>query len=244
MSIVIYILFILAVGVFVFQRILRLRGREVSARAIIGKSCPRVQNVVLLVILAALVWPLVAPWFTAHRDIDYDLEMDSYVLCFATVLCGAFVYAYLSPEPCTRLKSAVVVVSTICSLVLIVTACGHSDGTFMYWKMRHISSKEWQEMTSDLKALAKEIPEFSASNTYSIVDSSRLPKSFNSLGTHADYCLFYSGDEPCVIYGSHGAEGRHWGLMIGSKHCGDREHPQVVKRIRVVDDSYFFVDPN
>jgi len=213
-------------------------------KAVFGLYASRLRAVVLLLAGSAVVWSLAAAWFSAHRIIGYGLEMDSYCLSCAIVICGSFVYAYLTPKPCAGVKSAVIIVTTICRLLLVVTSCGHSDGAFMNWKMRQVSSDEWQTMTADLKALGKEIPEFTALNTYSTVEASRLPKSFDNLGNHADFCFFYSGNEPCVIYGSHGAEGRHWGLMIGTEHFRDREHPEVVNRIRVGDNCYFFVDPN
>jgi hypothetical protein len=244
MGILIDILILLGLWVFIRQRKWCLFGKEISISSIIGSSPHRVRTGALLAIIAALAWSLSASWFSAHCIIDYNLEADSYFLCFATVFCAAFLYAYVTPQPCSRLKSSAVVLGTICSLSTIVTSCCHSDDTFMYWKMRQIPSQAWLKMASDLEVLGKEITELPRENTYRKVDARQLPKSLDVLGTHSDYCLFYSGVEPCIIYGSHGAQGRQWGLMIGSNHLFKQEHPEVVKRILVANNTYFFVDPN
>src|SRR5579864_3809141 len=110
----------------------------------------RLIAVALFVIIMSLIWSLTATWFSAHRIINYDLEMDGYFLSFATLIGGAFLYALLAPKPCTRLKSTAVILLTLLSLAAVVTSCGRSDETFMHWKMKQVSSKEWLAMVSEI----------------------------------------------------------------------------------------------
>jgi len=203
----------------------------------------RFRLIVLFAFLAEVLWCLSASWLTAHEVIKSVSEVESYLWCLCLMLFTAVCYLWLACRA-NIWHSFLAAIVAFSGLIIGVIASRTADDTFMFWKIRAISPATWQLMVSDLKALGNDIPQRDKSGFFPIPDPNRMPKSFDFLGLRKEFVVFEWGTQPCVRFGSKGAQGRQWGLFVGSRHFWDGEHPEVVKRIRVTDDAYFFVDPN
>jgi hypothetical protein len=199
----------------------------------------RGRNAGLLIFVSAIVWSFVAPWFTANNLIQSIHEMISYEGGCVAVLFGGWVYAR-NANPGLRLK-AIICITIVCGLVIVVTSCLDSDKRFMFWKRRVISPSAWQQMVSDLKALAK-AENAKNTNGFMPIHRDQLPKSFDALALPGEPGggNTRTGDNPYVIYGT---KGRRWGLAIGSNYFNGGNRVNY-ERVNVYDDAYFFAGPD
>jgi hypothetical protein len=117
------ILVFLAFWVLMRQRTWRLFGTEISMSGIIRPHGAAIRAGALAAFIAAPLWAITGLWLSARKIISYDTEYISDFCGFWVVFFGGMLYAYLTPQPSSRLKNTIVVISWIIALLLMIVSC-------------------------------------------------------------------------------------------------------------------------
>jgi hypothetical protein len=199
-------------------------------------------SVGIIIASLAITWPFAAVWLSAHQVIGSDTERWTCLFCFFGALFGAIYHwsQIISRAP-SVLNVILAVVVPVCAVTLVYKARRYSDKMFTYWLLQEVPRRTWQQMASDLDALAKQ----AAARKESVIPAKDLPQTFTRLG-RADHCWgadgiidFGGGDVGArVAYGSHN---RRWGLLVGSKEFLDYSLWLQYKRIPVATNACFFI---
>jgi hypothetical protein len=191
----------------------------------------------------AVVWSMVASWFSANRFITVGTELNSYWLCLGGVVVGAVACIWNRSEGKPLLAVEMRYVVGVCAFVAVVSLSLSSNRTFFFWKMRAIPAKAWPEMVSDLERVGKLSAE---SGTNYLSGAKAPPKSLQQLGLGNDYA---GGSAQWVSFPDYrgviadiefGNKIRVWGLHFGPEKSLSEFCPNC-RRVRVGQNAFFFL---
>lgn len=195
--------------------------------------------------LLAVTWPCVAVWLHAYQFIGNITETYTcWYLCLPAAVFGpAYYWSKRKSEKLWQkfLTLLLAVVTAMLAMTIIVTSRVYSDRMFTFWIMKRIPDRAWQQMISDINALARGLgPE----DDLPIV-AQNLPKSFSLLGSVDEYFLGAAMNHEGQFWGAtvrYGDRNRRWGLLVGFERYENSW--RKFKRIPVATNAWFFIGPD